>query len=120
MLLVGEFPWIKCAAYVPAQLLGVCFGALLGGAIDTNADIHIGNWEWSDKNNGPGCVPQAPNMIAVFVWEYFGTLMLVLVVLSVAVAKPGFGHVAPLAIGKSSLTATSIPIVHIFTAILMG
>lgn len=39
--------------------------------------------------------------IPVFIWEFVGTFTLCATVLATAVAKPGFGNMAPMAIGLS-------------------
>ena len=57
---------------------------------------------WSLDGIGPGCVPMhidSDLYFPVFVWELVGTFVLCMTVLATAVAKPGHGDMAPLAIG---------------------
>lgn len=97
LLVTGEISAVKFAVYSVVELLGAVFGALLGALADPEAaDI-----SWSIDSALPGCVPEIPSShySAVFVWEFIGTFMLCATVLTTAVAKPGFGDLAPLAIG---------------------
>ena len=99
LLAVGEMSAAKWAVYVAVELLGAVAGALLAALADPTAPLLS---SWSVDGIGPGCVP---TMIGgdlygpVFIWEAVGTFVLCATVLSTAVAKPGHGNVAPLAIG---------------------
>lgn len=128
-LAVGdEFPWVKCCIYGICQLSGAVAGALLNGGLFHQADF-IG--EYSDNkyglpaegpsrmggapgvlNHGSGCAtpymagtPLSANDGQIFGAELFGTMLLVFTVYQSAVAVPGFGRLAPLAIGLSIFVA---------------
>lgn len=100
LLATGEMDFAKWLCYVVAQLSGACCGALIAKAADPTAVYDL----WSLDGQGPGCVPLLPEpeaFVPVFIWEAVGTFVLCSTVLATAVAKPGFGDVAPLAIGLS-------------------
>lgn len=82
------------------QILGSIFGALIYTALIPQ--LHIGYGPGS-----PGCF--APTNGAtlgdVFGWEVMMTFLLVMTVYAAAVAKPGHGNTAPLAIGLSLYAA---------------
>ena len=78
------------------QVLGSIFGALIYTSLIPA--LHIGGGAGS-----PGCFGPAPGVTAggVFGWELCMTFLLVMTVYASAVAKPGHGNTAPLAIGLS-------------------
>jgi len=98
LLISGEISAVKFMVYSCVELLGAVFGALLGALADPDAPV----LSWSTESTGPGCVPDSiepSQYAAIFVWEFLGTFMLCATVLTTAVDKPGFGDLAPLAIG---------------------
>ncbi|KAL1498471.1 hypothetical protein AB1Y20_013796 [Prymnesium parvum] len=110
LLIAGEMPRTKWALYVIAQLSGAVVGALIAGLIYDECYVtpdhpqHMGCFkDYSYFNTGPGCVPDTPPeaYFRVWAWEFIGTFMLVGVVFETVVSKPGFGNVAPLAIGAA-------------------
>ncbi len=54
-------------------------------------------------NNGPGCFTHLTNrpisIGQLFGWEMLMTLLLIMVVYAVAIYRPGFGNIGPLAVG---------------------
>jgi len=100
-LCVGEVSRAKWALYVCAELAGAVAAALVAAIIDPTAPS-LSGWSVED-GSGPGCVPALapPQYFSVFGWELVGTFVLCGTVLATAVAKPGFGDLAPLAIGMS-------------------
>jgi MIP family channel proteins len=124
----AEFPWLKCLLYIVVQLLGAVFGAMLNsglffegkfiGDYGTNkyglaSNIHKSHGGVTGVlNHGSGCpvpfqagTPLAADDGQIFGAELFGTMVLVLTVFQTAVAKPGFGRLAPIAIGFSIFIA---------------
>lgn len=101
LLVVGEVSRAKWALYVCAELAGAVAAALVAAIIDPTAPS-LSGWSVED-GSGPGCVPALapPQYFSVFGWELVGTFVLCGTVLATAVAKPGFGDLAPLAIGMS-------------------
>ncbi len=81
-------------------MLGSIFGALIYTALIPA--LHIGAGAGS-----PGCFGPAPGVThgGVFGWETTMTFLLVMTVYASAVAKPGHGNTAPLAIGLSLYAA---------------
>mmetsp|Transcript_32263 Transcript_32263/g.63896 ORF Transcript_32263/g.63896 Transcript_32263/m.63896 type:complete len:417 (-) Transcript_32263:276-1526(-) len=96
---IGKLNGTHCLAYVLAQLVGAVLGARLGAILDVNDTYE--SWSWD--SNGPGCVPHnGPEMyLKMFTWECVGMFILSSTVLATAIAKPGFGNIAPIAIGLS-------------------
>lgn len=82
------------------QILGAIFGALLYTSLIPT--LHLGAGAGS-----PGCFGPAPGVENgdVFGWEVMMTFLLVMTVYAAAVAKPGHGNTAPLAIGLSLYAA---------------
>ena len=82
------------------QVLGSISGALIYTALIPA--LHIGGGAGS-----PGCFGPAPGVThgGVFGWETCMTFLLVMTVYASAVAKPGHGNTAPLAIGLSLYAA---------------
>jgi aquaporin TIP len=82
------------------QVLGSIFGALIYTSLIPA--LHIGSGEGS-----PGCFAPGNGVSAggVFGWETMMTFLLVMTVYAAAVAKPGHGNTAPLAIGLSLYAA---------------
>lgn len=107
LLAVGEIGCFKWLAYCAAQLAGAFIGALIGAAAMPCSEYEAaagtcGAGSWGTSNIGPGCVPVGAAVAplgSIFIWEFVGTFVLVATVLATAVAKPGAGEVAPLAIG---------------------
>merc|ERR1711988_1837305 len=58
---------------------------------------------WGIYTHHPGCVPIGHNQGETFMWEAVGTFVLCSTVLAAAIAKPGFGNLAPVAIGLAVL-----------------
>jgi len=113
LLVAGEIPVIKWGLYVLAECSGAVLGAVIAGMIDVrclsrpesgplSAELSCLR-AWTNENSGPGCVPNSDSsrLAAIWMWEMVGTFVLVSTVFAAAVAKPGFGNVAPLAIGAS-------------------
>mmetsp|Transcript_17395 Transcript_17395/g.39270 ORF Transcript_17395/g.39270 Transcript_17395/m.39270 type:complete len:263 (+) Transcript_17395:605-1393(+) len=98
---IGELNWIRYVAYICAQLSGAGLAAKLGAVADLSVSNHAQSWGFDSM--GPGCVPQNdPEMyLTIFFWECVGMFILCGTVLATAVAKPGFGNLAPVAIGLS-------------------
>jgi glycerol uptake facilitator-like aquaporin len=109
LLVAGEMDRRKWVFYVVAELIGAVFGALLAGGIEEKCFLPKENPEmtcladYSHSNTGPGCAPdiQPDAYFRVFVRESVGTFILVSTVFATAIAKPGFGIVAPMAIGAA-------------------
>jgi hypothetical protein len=82
------------------QILGSIFGALIYTSLIPS--LHIGSGAGS-----PGCFAPGNGTTAggVFGWETMMTFLLVMTVYAAAVAKPGHGNTAPLAIGLSLYAA---------------
>uniref|UniRef100_A0A7S0Y899 Aquaporin n=1 Tax=Polytomella parva TaxID=51329 RepID=A0A7S0Y899_9CHLO len=96
LVCTGHMKWWKGFLYWIAQIIGAIFGALIYTALIPT--LHIGAGAGS-----PGCFGPAANVTLgdVFGWETMMTFLLVLTVYASAVAKPGHGNTAPLAIGLS-------------------
>jgi aquaporin TIP len=88
----------------PPQVLGSIFGSLIYAGLIPN--LHIAHKEFQD-GNAPGCFGPSEGVSKsnVFGWELLMTMLLVLVVYASAVAKPGHGNTAPIAIGLSLYAA---------------
>ena len=99
LLAVGEMPVAKWAAYVASQLLGAVAGSLIARIADPTAH----SLGWAIDGVGHGCVPlsasESQQFLPIFIWEFIGTFMLCATVLTTAVDTPGFGDLAPFAIG---------------------
>nr|ART66197.1 MIP1 [Chlamydomonas sp. ICE-L] len=100
LICTGHIQWWKGLLYMIAQVLGSIFGALIYTALIP--DLHIGGGAGS-----PGCFGPAPGVTHghVFGWELMMTFLLVMTVYASAVATPGHGNTAPLAIGLSLYAA---------------
>mmetsp|Transcript_30291 Transcript_30291/g.69424 ORF Transcript_30291/g.69424 Transcript_30291/m.69424 type:complete len:293 (-) Transcript_30291:283-1161(-) len=74
---------------------------MFGAAIDLNESNAVQSWGFDSR--GPGCAPEnGPEMyLKIFSWECLGMFVLASTVLSTAISKPGFGDIAPIAIGLS-------------------
>lgn len=99
---VGALPPMKAVLYGIAQVLGAVCGAILAGVVDLDDNLDpVGFGHWGGENTEPGCHRALPNKArgAVFVLETLGTYLLVSTVCATAVAKPGFGDLAPAYIG---------------------
>lgn len=62
--------------YAVVQIAGAVCGALLASAID----IGYSYGSWGVNHTGPGCGPvdvEAIHYVAIFVWEFLGTFVLV-------------------------------------------
>lgn len=96
----GHMKWWKALLYMIAQILGAIFGALLYASLIPNLSIGYGE-------GSPGCFGPSPGTTwgEVFGWEMMMTFLLVMTVYASAVAKPGHGNTAPLAIGLSLYAA---------------
>jgi glycerol uptake facilitator-like aquaporin len=83
-----------------SQILGAIFGALIYTALIPT--LHLGAGAGS-----PGCFGPSAGVTNsdVFGWEVMMTFLLVMTVYAAAVAKPGHGNTAPLAIGLSLYAA---------------
>jgi glycerol uptake facilitator-like aquaporin len=88
--------------YSAAQIAGAVLGAAACTLIVPGVSLGMGA-------GAPGAFAPAAGLAAgaVFAWECLMTFMLGAVVYSTAVAKPGFGNVAPLAIGLTVTAAAS-------------
>lgn len=88
--------------YSAAQIAGATLGAALCTLLVPGVTLGMGL-------GAPGTFAPAAGLAAgaVFAWEAMMTFMLGAVVYSTAVAKPGFGNVAPLAIGLVVVAAAS-------------
>lgn len=86
--------------HVAIQILGAIFGALIYAALIPA--LHLGAGAGS-----PGCFSPTAGVKNgdVFGWEVMMTFLLVMTVYAAAVAKPGHGNTAPLAIGLSLYAA---------------
>ncbi len=87
-----------------SQILGSVFGSLIYAGLipglTVGATIRTGE-------TAPGCFGPAAGVTngELFWWEVFMTFLLVVTVYAAAVAKPGHGNTAPLAIGLSLYAA---------------
>jgi glycerol uptake facilitator-like aquaporin len=88
--------------YSVAQIAGATLGAAACAAIVPGVSLGMGA-------GAPGTFAPAAGLAAgaVFAWECAMTFMLGAVVYGTAVAKPGFGNAAPLAIGLTVTAAAS-------------
>lgn len=88
--------------YSFAQIAGATLGAAICSLIVPGVTLGMGM-------GAPGTFAPAAGLAAgaVFAWECAMTFMLGAVVYATAVAKPGFGNVAPLAIGLTVTAAAS-------------
>uniref|UniRef100_A0A7S0RKK3 Aquaporin n=1 Tax=Chlamydomonas leiostraca TaxID=1034604 RepID=A0A7S0RKK3_9CHLO len=100
LICTGHMKWWKGLLYMIAQIIGSIFGALIYTSLIPA--LHIGSGAGS-----PGCFAPANNTSkgGVFGWEMMMTFLLVMTVYAAAVAKPGHGNTAPLAIGLSLYAA---------------
>lgn len=100
LMCTGHMRWWKCLMYICAQILGAIFGALIYAALIPRLTIGFGN-------SSPGCFGPSKGTTwgEVFGWETMMTFLLVMTVYASAVAKPGHGNTAPLAIGLSLYAA---------------
>lgn len=96
LMCTGHMKWWKALMYMVAQVLGAIFGALIYAALIPRLTIGYGA-------NSPGCFGPAKgtSWSEVFGWETMMTFFLVMTVYASAVARPGHGNTAPLAIGLS-------------------
>ncbi|KAJ9506812.1 aquaporin [Haematococcus lacustris] len=100
LMCTGHMKWWKGLMYMIAQVLGSIFGALIYTSLIPA--LHVGSGAGS-----PGCFAPGPGTTkgGVFGWELMMTFLLVMTVYAAAVAKPGHGNTAPLAIGLSLYAA---------------
>lgn len=86
------------------QILGSIFGSLIYTGLIPG--LHLLTKEF-EGGIAPGCFGPGPNVTKseVFGWEVCMTFLLVMTVYAAAVAKPGHGNTAPLAIGLSLYAA---------------
>ena len=66
----------QAVGYAVVQVAGAVCGALLASAID----IGYSYGSWGVNHTGPGCGPvdvEAIHYVAIFVWEFLGTFVLV-------------------------------------------
>lgn len=100
LMCTGHMKWWKSLMYMCAQILGSIFGALIYTSLIPS--LRIGSGAGS-----PGCFAPGNGTTAggVFGWETMMTFLLVMTVYAAAVAKPGHGNTAPLAIGLSLYAA---------------
>ncbi|KAG2486531.1 hypothetical protein HYH03_014832 [Edaphochlamys debaryana] len=100
LICTGHMKWWRGLLYIIAQILGAIFGALIYTALIPA--LHLGAGAGS-----PGCFGPANNATLgdVWGWEVMMTFLLVMTVYAAAVAKPGHGNTAPLAIGLSLYAA---------------
>lgn len=77
-------------------MVGGILGALLNCALLPDVSVGMGN-------AGPGCFTHLTNrpitIGQLFGWEFVMTTLLIMVVYAVAVHRPGFGIVGPMAVG---------------------
>lgn len=92
---MGEIDFIRWVNYVIAEILG----AIVGAAITPGNR----SMDWGIYTEHPGCVPPQNDNGVTFLWESVGTFMICSTVLATAIAKPGAGNLAPIAIGLSFL-----------------
>mmetsp|Transcript_20188 Transcript_20188/g.44007 ORF Transcript_20188/g.44007 Transcript_20188/m.44007 type:complete len:302 (-) Transcript_20188:579-1484(-) len=100
LMCTGHMVWWKSLMYMCAQILGAIFGALIYAALIPG--LTIGYGDASPGCFGPGNGASNANL---FGWEVMMTFLLVMTVYAAAVAKPGHGNTAPLAIGLSLYAA---------------
>ncbi|GLC34859.1 hypothetical protein PLESTM_000247600 [Pleodorina starrii] len=100
LICTGHMKWWKGLLYMIAQILGAIFGALIYTALIPTLRLGAGA-------GSPGCFGPSAGVHAgdVFGWEMMMTFLLVMTVYAAAVAKPGHGNTAPLAIGLSLYAA---------------
>lgn len=100
LMCTGHMKWWKTVMYMCVQILGAIFGALIYTSLIPS--LHIGSGAGS-----PGCFAPSNGTTTsgVFGWETMMTFLLVMTVYAAAVAKPGHGNTAPLAIGLSLYAA---------------
>lgn len=86
------------------QILGSIFGSLIYAGLIPG--LTIGATHYTGEV-APGCFGPGPQVTngELFWWEVFMTFLLVITVYAAAVAKPGHGNTAPLAIGLSLYAA---------------
>ena len=86
------------------QILGSIFGSIIYAALIPG--LHIANKKFQG-GTAPGCFGPAVGVThaEVFGWEVMMTFLLVCTVYAAAVAKPGHGNTAPLAIGLALYAA---------------
>ncbi|GLI61302.1 hypothetical protein VaNZ11_003656 [Volvox africanus] len=100
LICTGHMKWWKGLLYMIAQILGAIFGALIYTALIPTLRLGAGA-------GSPGCFGPSAGVSNgdVFGWETMMTFLLVMTVYAAAVAKPGHGNTAPLAIGLSLYAA---------------
>ena len=98
----GKVSFSTAFLYSIAQIAGATLGAVACTMLVPGVVLGMGA-------GAPGTFAPAPGLAAgaVFAWEAAMTFMLGAVVYSTAVAKPGFGNAAPLAIGLVVTAAAS-------------
>lgn len=95
-IMSGHIHWKQGLLYMLMQFLGGAFGALFQAALMDNAHVGMGN-------SGPGCFTHLGgvyiNKGQLFGWELIMTFVLVFIVYSCCISKPGFGNIGPLMVG---------------------
>lgn len=104
LICTGHMKWWKGMLYACAQILGAIFGAMIYAGLIPGLEIGQSSFQ---QATAPGCFGPAPNVSTgeLFCWEMIMTFLLVMTVYASAVAKPGHGNAAPLAIGLSLYAA---------------
>ncbi|KAI8474275.1 MAG: putative aquaporin [Monoraphidium minutum] len=104
LMCTGHMKWWRGLLYVAVQILGSIFGSLIYTGLIPG--LHLLQKEFQG-GIAPGCFGPAPGVTrgSVFGWELCMTFLLVMTVYAAAVAKPGHGNTAPLAIGLSLYAA---------------
>eukprot|EP00887_Chlorella_sp_A99_P005504 scaffold1.g5504.t1 len=104
-MITGHMHWRRGLAYMGAQYLGSIVGALLQVALIPEVHTAMGG-------AGPGCFTHEHGtpirLDQLFGWELVMTFLLCAVVHAVAVSKPGFGNVGPLAVGFALFASAMI------------
>ena len=107
LAVVGALRPSEAVLYGVVQVLGAFCACILAAGVDLDDNLDVvGFGDWGDDNTKPGCHPKLPDKArgAVFVLEALGTYLLVSTVCATAVAKPGFGGLAPAYIGTRPRT----------------
>ncbi|KIZ06807.1 Aquaporin PIP1-2 [Monoraphidium neglectum] len=104
LMCTGHMTWWRGLLYIIVQILGSIFGSLIYTGLIPG--LHLLQKDFQG-GIAPGCFGPAPgvNNSEVFGWELLMTFLLVMTVYAAAVAKPGHGNTAPLAIGLSLYAA---------------
>uniref|UniRef100_A0A383W8G4 Aquaporin n=1 Tax=Tetradesmus obliquus TaxID=3088 RepID=A0A383W8G4_TETOB len=104
LMCTGHMQWWKGLLYMIMQVFGSIFGSMIYAGLIPG--LHIAS-TYRTGTIAPGCFGPGPDVTngELFWWEVFMTFLLVATVYAAAVAKPGHGNTAPLAIGLSLYAA---------------